>query len=117
MNAWRKARDRNNSLTVIADSCASARLSEKLWPQILPDMQDGTNEDGVAVFRIKYIVRLEAKAARACQQLVHGNAHLGKIGEQPESALKSGVIRARLIDAPTTLGKSANVSDLLARLR
>jgi hypothetical protein len=60
---------------------------------------------------------LETVPPQADQELVGCNAHLGEVGEEAKRALETCVVGLRLIGAKASLGESADVADLVARLQ
>src|SRR5258708_7235667 len=85
-------------------------------PQILCSVNEGANQDVVAILSIENDVRLEPKPARPNQQLVGCDTHFGEVCKKSKCAFEASVVGFRLIGAETTLCKSADVADLVARL-
>ena len=74
-------------------------LFKQFRAEVLPDVDQCTDEHMVRPFRVKNVVRLETEAAVANDEFVGVGPYSGKVSNQPEGALQSRVIGIGLVAA------------------
>lgn len=78
----------------------------------MPHVDEGADQDVIRLLRVEDVVRLEAEAAIAGDELVGGNTDARKVRQQAERSLEASMVGFRLVAPEPRFGEGVDAQHI-----